>query len=251
MNVIEIPQTASTNALFAPGGSFENAPDGTVVAAHTQTAGRGQRGNSWESEPGLNLTFSFLLTRLTLPATRQFELSMAISVGLTAYLRTLVPVPEWLTLKWPNDIYFADRKLAGILIENTLTGKDVTRSVTGIGLNVNQKTFISDAPNPISLSQICGMDFSLRPLLENAAQAIMESIDAYGVRNGCGSTQALLDDYTSMLWRSSGFHPYIHTATGRRFNARITAVAPTGHITLTEPDGTQNSYAFKEIAAIL
>ncbi len=251
MNIIEITQTASTNALFAPGAAFENAPDGTVLCAHTQTAGRGQRGNSWEAEPGMNLTFSFVLTQLQLPATRQFELSMAISVGLAAYLRTLVPLPEWLTLKWPNDIYFADRKLGGILIENTLSGAYVTRSVTGIGLNINQKTFTSDAPNPISLSQICGMDFRLRPILEGAMSAIMESIEAYGVRTCTGSADTLLEDYTSMLWRSSGFHPYIHTATGRLFNACITAVAPTGHITLTEPDGAQNSYAFKEIAAVL
>lgn len=217
---------------------------GAVVAARAQTAGRGQRGNSWEAEPGRNLTFSILLRPTTLEAARSFEMSMIVSLAL---LRTLQPLlEEKVSIKWPNDIYAGDRKLCGILIENAFCGTHIERSVVGIGVNVNQKEFRSDAPNPVSLTQLTGQSYDLDALLRDITSAILSDLADY---EKAPDPQGLSERYRASLWRGTGAHDWLDCATGQVVHASIAHVALSGHLTLdTRPPRT---YAFKEIAAIL
>ena len=206
--------------------------DGDVVAARTQSAGRGQRGNSWEAEPGANLTFSMLLRPAELAPARQFELSMAVSLAIVDVLDGLLPDHLSAQIKWPNDIYVADKKICGILIEHSLSGSKIQHTIVGIGLNVNQRQFTSDAPNPVSLIQLNGRTTALEPLLQQLCDTIIADTRRY-------DTAALRRRYFAKLYRGTGLHPYIDTDSGERFLAEIADVAA---------DGQLRRYAFKEVA---
>ena len=245
MNIITLPEVSSTNTRMRE--TMSDAPSGTVLAARSQTAGRGQRGNSWEAEPGCNLTFSVLLRPQGIEAATQYAVSEAVAVAVTDELRTLVPYPDDIAIKWPNDIYYGDRKICGILIENTLSGKTIERSIAGVGLNVNQRVFRSDAPNPVSLWQITGIEHDLDPLLRDVAGAIIDRVAQTSTSTGREALAAL---YMSRLWRRNGLYPY-SLPDGATFMASIAGVAPTGHLSLLHDDGSLSVHAFKEVAAIL
>ena len=134
----------------------EGAPHGTVAIAECQTAGRGQRGNTWESAPGENVTMSVLLHPDGIEPRRQFAISEAVALGVAETLDIYLPAGMRAEVKWPNDIYVGNRKICGILIENRITSTTIERAIAGIGLNVNQELFVSDAPNPVSLRQLTG-----------------------------------------------------------------------------------------------
>ena len=161
--VIHIDETDSTNrwlrdyALSQPEGDY-------VVVSEYQTAGRGCGTNSWESERGKNLTFSLLIHPTEITADCQFRISEAVSLALCETLDAYV-TDRQVSVKWPNDIYVDDCKICGMLIENRLRGRLMTDSIIGIGLNVNQQEFFSDAPNPVSLVQLLGHEVALEPLL--------------------------------------------------------------------------------------
>ncbi len=232
----------STNSYLAE--IADDAPHGTVVAARAQTAGRGQRGNSWEAEPGKNLTFSLLLRPDAVDAVDQFRISEAVSLGVVDALRSEVHLPERIAVKWPNDIYFDNRKICGILIENSLMGRSIKHSIAGIGINVNQREFRSDAPNPVSLWQITGREIPLAPFLDKVTAAVLSRLDM--------PSNELHLEYMQALWGRDG-RTYRDTATGEIFSAKITDVALSGHITL-QPDSFGEGprvYAFKEVAVIL
>lgn len=245
MNIITLPEVASTSTFLRE--TMPDAPAGTVIAARSQTAGRGQRGNSWEAEPGCNLTFSILLRPEGIEAARQYAVSEAVAVAVTDVIAPMVPHPAELTIKWPNDIYYGDRKICGILIENTLNGRMIMRSIAGVGININQREFRSDAPNPVSLWQITGREYLLEPLLATVADAITARVEQTATAPGRDAVAAL---YKSRLWRREGMHPY-SLPDGTRFMAAIAGVAPTGHLSLRHADGTVTVHAFKEVAAIL
>lgn len=243
--IVYVDEAASTNSLLASRISgFEH---GSALAAHSQTAGRGQRGNSWESEPGKNLTFSVLLCPAAITASRQFELSQIVSLALVKVLREKLHSDE-VYVKWPNDIYYKDKKLAGILIENALSGPRIKHSIVGIGLNVNQQTFESNAPNPVSMTNITGETYELDSLLETIIRRIVEDFDAYEQNP---DPIKLAAHYRYMLWRGEGFWLYRDNATGREFKARIAAISPTGHLTLAHDSGAFKTYSFKEIDFVL
>lgn len=241
--IIRLQEVGSTNTFLRE--EMPDAPHGTVVSARCQSAGRGQRGNQWEAEPGMNLTFSILLRPHGIDARFQYAISEAVAIAIADELRALVPSPDKLAIKWPNDIYYGDMKLGGILIENSLTGNDITRTVVGAGINVNQSEFISDAPNPVSLNQLTGKTYNLDEMLENISQKIINQVDM--LQNG---HEPIHQRYCSMLWRKAGFFPY-RTPAGDTFEARIAGVEPTGPITLLHRDGTLSTHAFKEVIAII
>lgn len=244
MSLIEWLDTCnSTNSELAgrPG-----APGGFAIATREQTAGRGQRGNTWESEPGANLTFSLLLKPGIIDAAHQFELSMIVSLAITDTVDAIFAEsgsPLKAEIKWPNDIYVANKKICGILIENTLTGRNIERAIAGIGLNVNQTRFVSDAPNPASLRQFTGREYELAPLLERLCSAINGDLAAY---EAAPDTDALTDRYMSRLWRREGLWPFA-TPGGELFKASIESVSPDGTLTLSG----NRRFAFKEVAFIL
>lgn len=238
---------ASTSSSLKELAAREQLPAGYVLAAVAQTAGRGQRGNSWEAQPGKNLTFSILLRPKAIPAAAQFELSMIVSLAITETLRNRCGVET--LIKWPNDIYTPDgRKICGILIENSLAGAEISMSVAGIGLNVNQTEFLSDAPNPVSLHQLIGHDTELEPLLAALCQSICRRLDSY---TRAENSAELLARYKRELWRGDGARYPFRIPGGESFMASISDVRPSGELILRDSSGQDRSFLFKEVEFII
>lgn len=239
MRTITIESTGSTNTALkelALGGEL---PEGTILIAGSQTAGRGQRGSSWEAEPGCNITCSILFYPEFLEPARFFLLSQVVSLGVKDTLDSLV---NGITIKWPNDIYHGNRKIAGILIENELSGNRFSLSVAGIGLNVNQISFRSDAPNPVSIRQLTGRETDLDILSERLHYQIISRYEELKR----GESAPIEEDYHRALYRNSGFHTY-EEKSGRLFEAEIVGVAPDGLLRLRLRSGEIRDYAFKEV----
>jgi len=206
-----------------------------AVVADYQTAGRGCGTNTWESERGKNLLFSLLIHPAEVPAVKQFRISMAISL---AILDTLEQYIGDVSIKWPNDIYWRNGKLGGILIENRLQGGCIKDCIIGVGLNVNQEQFHSDAPNPVSLKRIHGQETEREQLLSD----ILVRFDEY-------LTQDLKARYLSRLYRRKGFHPYADKEGA--FMAEIIDVEDDGHLLLRDDNGHDRRYAFKEVQFVI
>lgn len=216
--------------------SLENSTS-LVVWAEYQTAGKGCGTNSWESERGRNLTFSVLLHPEYIPARAQFRISEAVSVALSKLLETCIY--DKVRIKWPNDIYVGDRKICGILIENVLHGTVIKDSIIGIGLNVNQTQFLSDAPNPVSLCQLLGHDSDREALLNGFLQRLGEELDS----------ETFSRDYRSRLYRKDEVFTY-RDAKGE-FRAKLIDVLEDGRLSLLDTDGKVRMYAFKEVQFII
>jgi len=238
VNIIQVETVASTNSYFKELARKQVLEEGTVIDARSQTAGKGQRGNSWESEAGKNITCSILLYPSFLSVQRFFLLSEAVSLGVK---ETLDAFTDGLTVKWPNDIYYQEKKIAGILIENELTGNVYTSSVVGIGLNVNQERFLSDAPNPVSLKQITGKDFDTETLLEELIEKVLCSYEYLK----SGDTETIIQKYHNSLYRNIGFHHFEDEA--GIFNACIDRVSDDGLLHLITDRNEGRSYAFKSV----
>lgn len=254
-NVIWFDTVDSTNVRLVT--DRLTLPDKTVYAAHFQTAGKGQRGNSWKSAKSENLTFSILLKPTYLPAAQQFAISEAVTLGITDHLIARgVPAK----VKWPNDIYVGDRKICGILIENFLGGAKLADSIVGIGLNVNQKEFDPSAPNPTSIILETGETHELEEELEVLLTTVYKRFKT--LENGC--EMQLEQDYLSRLYRLGEWHEFIDcrgnsdtiTPTtvlidGIRFKGRITGIAPGGLLNVETTEGDVQTFAFKEIRYII
>lgn len=245
MNLIEVDEATSTNTLAA---SMLDAPHGTVIRAVAQTAGRGQRGNSWESEPGKNLTVSIVVRPDNISAGDQFLICRAVSVALVQLLDRVLPQSLDAEIKWPNDIYVGDKKICGILIENSLTGITIDRSILGIGLNVNQRDFVSDAPNPVSIINLNGgVELELVPLVNMLWELVDENLRLCSTESG---RQKLTENYNLRLWRRSGYHTFALPG-GERFEALIKSIGDNGVMTLERRYGATQSFAFKEVQFVL
>ena len=221
-------------------------PSGTVIHTSNQTEGRGQRGNSWESELGKNVLFSMLLKKPAVQVARQFAISEAVAVAVVEVLSNYV---EGLKIKWPNDIYYKDKKLCGILIEHSIMGAGINHSILGVGINVNQQVFVSDAPNPVSLAQILGKELDVEDVLHRVCEAIecRCSFDTYGEDD----FTKLHREFLSLLYRNDGnFYPYVK-ADREKFNAKIVDVEPFGMIVLEDEEGVRDRYAFKEVQFLI
>lgn len=230
--IVHIDETDSTNRwLREQGGEAD-----LVVWTDFQTAGRGCGTNEWESERGSNLMFSMLLHPVDVLVREQFRISMAVSVALREVLSHYA---DGFTIKWPNDIYWLNYKICGILIEIRVQGGHLKDCIVGVGLNVNQKQFRSDAPNPISLSQIIGHDINRERLL----QAFLERFeDAF-------ERETLAEDYGNSLFRCEEWAEYADE-TGC-FKAVLNGVETDGRLVLTDEAGRQRTYAFKEVKFII
>lgn len=240
--LIFIDRTDSTNSYVAR--NVATLAHGTAVACRCQTAGRGQRGNSWESDAGKNVTMSVLLRPGWLDVSCAFAMSEAVALGVACAVEEITGGAVRPVIKWPNDIYAGDMKIAGILIENALRGTAVHRAIAGIGLNVNQTIFLSDAPNPVSMSMLTGEYYDVVAVARTLRERIMHYMELTATESGRGSLHAL---FMERLWRGRGEWDFEETATGRRFRASVRSIAPSGHITLAEPSGRRSVYAFKEI----
>lgn len=202
-NLIKLASVDSTNKFLSE--LFSNTkplPEGTVILAEEQLSGKGQQGNKWLSEPGKNLTFSLLLYPAFLTAQQQFLLNKAICLGMVDALQNILP--DKVYIKWPNDIYYSDRKLAGLLVENTLAGNFIKTAIIGWGLNVNQLKFGTEAARAISLAGITGREH----LLEVIFASICKCIEARYLQLKAGKKDKLDEDYLQLLYRKDEEHPY-------------------------------------------
>jgi BirA family biotin operon repressor/biotin-[acetyl-CoA-carboxylase] ligase len=238
MNIINVKTAASTNDLLKELAGQQILEEGTAVVTHAQTAGKGQRGNTWESEPGKNIACSLLLYPAFLPVKQFFLLSEAVALGVKEALDVYA---EGFVIKWPNDIYFREQKIAGILIENEIIGQQFAQAIVGIGLNVNQTVFLSDAPNPVSLKQITGKTQNVNQLSEKLLKAVLFRYEQLK----SGDTAHIVRAYHEALYRKSGFHAYKDKQ--GRFSARIEKITDDGLLHLITDKNEKRSYAFKEV----
>lgn len=218
-----------------------------VAVATYQTAGRGQKGNSWESEAGKNLLFSILAHPKNLKVQEQFYISEAIALAVSDSVIEAIgsKFAGKVSVKWSNDVYWDDFKMAGILIENTLQGDRILDTVAGVGLDVNQEIFVSDAPNPISLKNITGRDYDLDTLLND----IIARFIGY-MKLETPEQRAKVDDlYRNRLYRRQGYHKFRDK--NGEFSARIEGIRPDGCLMLLTSTGEHRTYEFKQVQFIL
>ena len=237
---MKVERTESTNTLLKELIASGQQP--AFIYADYQTAGRGQTGNGWESEEGKNLLCSILLP----PRRNLFELNAIVAVAVRRLLG------EGFTIKWPNDIYWGDKKIAGILIENAIIGNELRYSIAGIGLNVNQTEWRSDAPNPVSLKQLTGETYSIDEMMQELYAEVQKALQ-----------EEVWEEYKTHLYRREGFWPFVERAvsvaptmnagkgTEGVFMAQIQDVLPTGEIVLRDENNKERIYHFKQIRYVL
>lgn len=241
IKTIHIDETDSTNHYLRRYQGEEGRAL-TVVWADFQTAGRGQGTNSWESERGKNLTFSVKAHPKNVPAARQYVM---LEAGALSVMEALGEYAGGMAIKWPNDVYWNDRKISGTLSECSVHGSYVKNCILGIGINVNQRTFVGDAPNPVSLSQIVGREIDRKALLE----AVVERLTSYLELLNAGDFDRIHGKYKSNLYRGVGAFRY-EDGVGE-FIASIADVEENGHLVLRRSDGRLSTYAFKEVKFII
>ena len=246
--LVALDETASTNQYLSQlcNQLQESVAELTTVTAEFQTAGKGQRGNTWEAEEGKNLLFSFVLYPSFLEARRQFILSQIVSLAIKEELSRW---SDEITIKWPNDIYWKDKKICGILIENDLSGHHIRRSIAGIGININQEVFNSDAPNPVSLKQITGKEHDRYEILAHILRRVQIYYNSLQMEDFAGYSDEISTRYARSLFRRRGLHPY-EDANGK-FLARLLRVEQDGRFVLEDEGGSEREYLFKEVQYIL
>jgi BirA family biotin operon repressor/biotin-[acetyl-CoA-carboxylase] ligase len=234
-----LPSTNTHAALLLKTG---NIPEGSIVYTWYQSSGRGQIGNKWESEYSKNLLISIILFPSVIMPVNQFFISMTISLGICDFLKRYLPS---CSIKWPNDIYVNNDKIAGILIENSLIDNKIEYTIAGIGLNINQVAFLSDAPNPVSLSLLTGLNYELHTCLNQLANDIDKRYKTLVAE--CFTEINL--EYTSQLYRLNEWADYRDQSGS--FAGRLISVAGDGRLQIETRSGSVSEYSFKEVDFIL
>ena len=236
----------STNTYLRELKGGDSEYDYEVAVADFQTAGRGQKGNTWESEQGKNLLFSILAHPDNIKVQEQFYISEAIALAVSdSVINALgTEFADGVSVKWSNDIYWKDCKMAGILIENTLQGDRILDTVVGVGLDVNQEVFLSDAPNPVSLKNIAGRDFDRDALLSDIVDRFIGYMEA-----GTDLRHKTDELYLSRLYRREGFYEFRDE--NGVFEACIEGIRPDGCLMLQTIGGEHRVYEFKQVQFIL
>ena len=218
--------------------------EGDIVIAERQTAGRGQRGHTWESAEGKNITFSLILEPQFLPVNEQFLLSEVLALAL---VDTLAEYGIEARIKWTNDIYVGDRKIVGMLIENSLGGGALARTIAGIGLNINQTEFDPTLPNPTSMALVAGREFDREEVLTRLHTNILSLYEALR----CGEKDMLQQRYRETMYRLGEAHPYA-LPDGTIFEGVIRGVRPSGELQIEHTeDGSLHEYLFKQVEFII
>lgn len=235
-------QVNSTNSFALELVKKSPPAEGYVVWAKEQFAGRGQRGTTWSSEPGSNLTFSVILHPHFLPIAEQFQLPKAIALGIAGFVSHCLQDYTHVKIKWPNDIYVKNCKIAGILIENILEQSTIKYSVAGIGLNVNQVAFDPSLPNPISLKMLAGKDFEP----EDCLKQLCSFIEKQYLDLRASNYQQIDAAYHNLLYRKGVWSDFnLH---GETIKAEIDGVNSTGHLILKKKDISGNLYDIVEVS---
>lgn len=238
-NIVWQEEISSTNEYASQYLKKHKNCDKIVIGAYSQYSGRGQRDNKWESQDYKNLTISILFKPSFVEAMSQFRISEIISLGVFDYLSVRT---KDVKIKWPNDIYINDKKIAGILIEHLIMGPSIASSICGLGLNINQEIFKSDAPNPVSLKQITGEEYDIDNVLED----LLACIDRRYKMLEEGGAILLRRDYHSALYRRNEYHMFKNES--KTFEAKIVGVNEIGQLVLEDKTGESTFYNFKEVA---
>lgn len=253
---IHLPEIRSTNTwMLDTLAAGRELADETVIYTLRQTAGRGQVGNTWESEPDSNIALSMLLRPTFLPIREQFVISQLCSLGIVEALEEVAQSANVdasslnLCIKWPNDIYAGDQKLGGILIENRLMGSRFSHCVLGIGINVLQERWIGNAPNPVSL-RLLGLDTSPEAVLDAILAHISQLYHTISDNPRLGAA-AVHARYMERLYRKEGYFPYFDPERQEHFEARIMGVDAQGPLILQTRQGEERRYWFKEVRFVL
>ncbi len=237
-NHISLQSVDSTNSYAKNLIGDKKPPEGTLITAEEQSAGKGQAGSRWQAEPGHNLTASYILYPGFLSADKQFFLNMAVSLAVRELCEEITG--HEIRIKWPNDIYYRNKKLAGILIENIISGSQISSSVIGIGLNVNQTTFGPDLPNPTSVKLITGQEIKLDTVISK----LNSYIEKYYLQLRQLHFNFLDKGYTVHLYK------YNQTATfrknGQEFRGEISGVTKEGKL-IIESNGRYYRFGLKEV----
>jgi BirA family biotin operon repressor/biotin-[acetyl-CoA-carboxylase] ligase len=241
-NFIFLTEVESTNNYANQLVLSKAAEHGTVVLAQHQKMGRGQQGNHWESEFGKNLLMSIILFPLFLPAAKQFYLSKMASLALVDFLKTET---KDVSVKWPNDIYIQNKKIAGILIENSVNGRNLSSAVIGIGLNLNQEKFDSDAPNPVSLKQITGKDYNVKIV----AEVISNYINIWYKKLLAEGFNEIDSAYFNHLFRANEWALFADQK--KAFEGKIIGIGEFGRLILEDKNGVIAEYMFKEVEFLI
>jgi BirA family biotin operon repressor/biotin-[acetyl-CoA-carboxylase] ligase len=252
MEIVRLTDTTSTNDYLL---GMDTSREVCVVADY-QSAGKGMDANTWESEAGKNLLFSILVHPVWLPIAEQYLMSMAEALALHDVLsQVLQPllgteVQKKLCIKWPNDIYWENRKLSGTRIDGSIRGALLQDLIIGTGINVNQRHFRGTAPNPVSLYQITEEQGKEQEFdLDDILQKILLRFAHYEELLRRGEQETVIKQYHERLYRRMGYHKY-EDADGE-FEAELVGVAPNGMMTLKRRDGSLQTFEFKQVRFVI
>ena len=236
----------STNADLSISVSKNSPKTNIVLYTYKQWAGKGQIGRKWHSGEDINLTFSLLIGIKQLLAPNQFHFNMIISLGLRDWIAYLVEEnhekSDNCTIKWPNDIYVKNKKLAGILIQNSLTDKFISKSIVGIGVNVNETNFPADLPNPVSLSQITDKHYDLNLLFANMLSYLEKRFYDYDQMNFL----ELKKHYTEKMYLLNQRRTFTLSENGQNFEGEIVGITDNGMLQIKQKERIRH-FNFREI----
>ena len=227
-NIIHLNEVNSTNQYLEELiTTHPDTPEHTIINTDNQTLGKGQGENKWHSSPSQNLSFSYLLRPEFLKPSHQFRLNIMVSLAIVNFLSKYYPQRAKIKIKWPNDIYIGDKKIAGILIRLFVQNQKIENAILGIGININEKSFPEELPNPVSLSQETKIDYDLSIMLEQVS---------FFVHKGYQELQdshwkSLKESYLNSLYRYNLFSKYIYKE--ETIIAKITDITRYGQLQLT------------------
>ncbi|HEX3008699.1 MAG TPA: biotin--[acetyl-CoA-carboxylase] ligase [Bacteroidales bacterium] len=241
-HIARLDEVDSTNSILSAKYLNRNLPEGSVIVASSQTKGRGQGANKWHSEAGKNLTCSFVLYPSFLEASYQFYISKIFSLAV-ADLVSLYS--DKVSIKWPNDIYVNDKKIAGLLIEHAIERNNIKSSILGLGLNVNQKSFPSNLPNPVSLMNITQTKQDLDEILESLTNILEYRYSLLKNRE----LGVIDENYQSLLYRYKKLA--LFEVNGKRVAGSIEGVESTGELIFKNDRSEILHFGYKEIEYVI
>jgi BirA family biotin operon repressor/biotin-[acetyl-CoA-carboxylase] ligase len=242
----DVATSPSTNSWALQTIRDQKVQEGTLFTTSDQTAGRGQRGNTWEASPGKNLTISIVLHPSWLEPSEQFYLSQLVSLAVAATVEEILPekFASEIRVKWPNDIFVGEKKIGGILIENIIREGMLAVSIAGIGLNVNQGIFES-APRAVSLLQVLGYETDT----ENCLSRVCKQIEWRYLQLKTGKKKELRNEYLEKLFGLNETRTYC--VDGESISGILRGVTVSGLLILELPGGHQRTFDFKELKFVL
>lgn len=243
--IIELDNIASTNRYALSLVNKEKIEEGTIIYAINQNDGKGTGNNKWESEKGKNLTISIVLKPHFLPIHTQFYLNVFSSLAVSDMIQHMLACKEQVKIKWPNDIYYENKKISGILIENSILGDTMEYAIVGIGININQEKFISNAPNPVSLFNISGKTYNLKECLSQLNFCFNKRYEELKQKN----LKMLMQEYHEILYRKDIFASF--KVKNTYIYAKINGVTEYGNLQLIKENGEKLEFAHKEIEYII